>query len=194
MMRKIFLLLLCLASSQMLTLFVAPVVFAHIVPVGCVPRAGINLAEPPEVVLCLFTAPLVLEKSKLEVYDAQGNRVDKGDAKPFQGDAVSLLASLDRAKMKAGIYTIRWTTFDATDNSTVSGTIEFGVNTVVPPTPTAVLPGFVMTPQPVASSPTAQAPTELVSRFLIAAGVVLLGAVGFLYWRMRRESVIDKED
>lgn len=169
-----------------LALFALQIASAHVGAIGCVPRAGLNLPEPPKVVLCLFSAPLVLEKSSLRVYDAQGNRVDQGDAKPFQGDAISLMVSLDRTKMKPGIYTIRWTTFDATDNATVNGVLEFGINTIVPPTPTPVLPGLVMTSQPAASANNSAASTELISRFFIGAGVALLGAVCILYWRMRR--------
>lgn len=172
-----------------------PVASAHAIPVGCVPRAGITLDAPPPTVLCIFSTPLVIEKSSLEVVDAQGKRVDKGDVKTYQGDVVSMVVSLDTAKMSAGIYTIRWTANDPLDDSTTNGTLEFGINTVVPPTPTPKLPGFVMTPQPLQTASTANGvtPTELISRFLIAAGVILLGAMGFLFWRVRRAPIMDDE-
>ncbi len=169
------------------------VVSAHAIPVGCVPRAGITLDAPPPTVLCIFSTPLVIEKSNLEVVDAQGKRVDKGDVKTYQGDVVSMVVSLDTAKMNAGIYTIRWTANDPLDDSTTNGTLEFGVNTVVPPTPTPKLPGFVLTPQPIqtASTSTGVTPTEFISRFLIAVGVILLGVMGFLFWRVRRAPSLD---
>ncbi len=172
-----------------------PVVRAHAIPVGCVPRAGITLDAPPPTVLCIFSTPLVIEKSNLEVVDAQGKRVDKGDVKTYQGDVVSLVVSLDIPKMQSGIYTILWTANDPLDDSTTNGTLEFGVNTIVPPTPTPALPGFVMTPQPIqtASNPSTFTPTELVSRFLIAIGVVLLIVMGFLFWRVRRAATDSTE-
>jgi copper transport protein len=175
-------------------LLFATAVYAHVVPVGCVPRAGVNLSAPPPQVLCLFSDTLDLTKSNLEVLDAQGNRVDRGDAKPFQDDPTSLLVTLDTAAMEAGVYTIVWTTADFIDRDVISGTIEFGVNTIVPPTPTAVLPGAVITPQP--TQPATNATADLISRFLIGLGVALLAAMGFLFWRMRRRDVVreDLED
>ena len=171
------------------------VVSAHAIPVGCVPRAGITLDAPPPTVLCIFSTPLVIEKSSLEVVDAQGKRVDKGDVKTYQGDVVSMVVSLDTTKMSAGIYTIRWTANDPLDDSTTNGALEFGVNTVVPPTPTPQLPVFVMTPQPLQTAPTSNSvtPTEFVSRFLIAVGVILLVVMGFLFWRVRRAPKFDDE-
>ncbi len=160
---------------------------AHIVPVGCVPRPGVTLDAPPPQVICLFSGILDLNGSDLQVFNAQGDRVDNGDAKPFQDDPTSLIVSLDSAKMGDGIYTVRWITDDFLDTDIISGTVEFGVNTIVPPTPTAVLPGWVMTPQPISSNPNTANPTgELVSRFLIGAGVALLGIMGFMFWRLRR--------
>lgn len=169
------------------TFVLVTAVYAHVVPVGCVPRAGVNLSAPPPQVICLFSGILDLSKSDLQVVDAQGNRVDNDDATPFQDDPTSLIVSLDTAAMEPGIYKIVWTTADFVDRDVISGTIEFGINTIVPPTPTAVLPGFVMTPQPVQTSPdTSSATTDLVSRFLIGVGIVLLAAMGFLFWRSQR--------
>lgn len=168
----------------LVTLILATTAYAHVVPVGCVPRAGVNLSAPPQQVLCLFSDTLDLTKSNLQVFDAKGDPVNRSDAKPFQDDPTSLMVALDTAAMEPGIYTIVWTTADFIDRDIISGTIEFGVNTVVPPTPTAVLPGVVMTPQSV--QPSANTTTDLVSRFLIGVGVVLLAAMGFLFWRLQR--------
>jgi methionine-rich copper-binding protein CopC len=186
--------------------FIAPVVLvvfllsaasalAHIVPVGCVPRPGVTLEQAPPQVLCLFSGVLDLNGSDLQVFDAQGNRVDEGNAVPFQGDPTSLIVTLDPAKMGDGIYTVRWITNDFIDTDIISGTVEFGINTVVPPTPTAVLPGVLMTPQAVPSETnTGNAAGELISRFLIAAGVALLAIMGFLFWRLRRSDTTSVEE
>jgi methionine-rich copper-binding protein CopC len=175
--------------------FSVATVLAHTVPVGCVPRPGVNLDAPPPQVLCLFSGILDLNGSDLQVFDAQGNRVDEGDAKPFQEDPTSLIVTLDTAKMPAGIYTVRWITNDFLDSDIISGTVEFGVNSVVPPTPTAVLPVFILTPQPGPSdTSSANAAGELVSRFLIAAGIALLAIMGFLFWRLRRSDSSSVEE
>jgi hypothetical protein len=58
-----------------------------------------------------------------------------------------------------------------------------------------VLPGFLMTPQPITTDTgTENAAGELISRFLIAAGVALLGIIGFLFWRLRRSDAPSVEE
>lgn len=156
---------------------------AHAIPMACLPRMGITVTQPPAQILCQFNEPMFPDKISLQVFDGNGNRVDKNDTRFFENDDHTLVVSLDTAKMANGIYSVNWRVTDTLDMGETMGTFQFGINTIVPPTPTAILPGVAMTPTPV--QPTNNAATDLIARFLIGIGVVVLGAVGFLFWRMR---------
>jgi copper transport protein len=166
-------------------------VSAHAIPLACLPRIGITVAKPPAQVICQFSDPLNPANISMIVTDSAGQRVDKNDVRFYEDDDHTLVVSLDPGKMSQGIYTVKWQVLDTVDQGLTNGEFQFGVNAVVPPTPTAVLPGVAMTPTPV--QPTGATPTELISRFLIVVGGVLLLAVGVLYWRMRASSNMEQE-
>lgn len=156
---------------------------AHAVPLACLPRIGINVTTPPAELICQFNQPLQASSISLSVKNASGERVDKNDTHFYQNDNYTIVVSLDTAKMPQGIYTASWQVTDTLDFGTTNGTFQFGVNTVVPPTPTAVLPSLpaaTVTPQPT-DNPT----TDLISRFLIAVGVLVLIVIGVMFWRLR---------
>lgn len=161
----------------------AQLAYAHAVVMACLPRVGFNVAQPPAQLICQFNEPLHPENISLIVTDSTGQRVDRNDAAFYQGDNQTLMVSLDTSKMRDGVYTARWQVQDTLDDGTTNGEFQFGVNTAVPPTPTAVLPGVPMTPTPIQAQ---NSPSDLISRFLIAAGVIVLVAVGVIYWRMRK--------
>lgn len=168
-----------------LVLVAAPnIASAHAVVVTCAPRIGSNVTEPPALLICQFNQPLDPTKSTLTVMDAHGQRVDMNDSKFFEGDNQTIIVSLDTTKMNAGIYTVHWAVTDTLDYGNTFGDVQFGINTVVPPTPTAALPGSVMTPVPVQTNRNSD-PSELISRFLIGLGFVVLAAMGVLAWRIR---------
>lgn len=166
-------------------------VCAHAIPLACLPRMGINLTQPPPQVLCQFSEPLNPANISMIVTAANGQRVDKNDTRFYENDDHTLVVSLDSTQVSQGIYTVRWQVLDTIDQGLTSGEFQFGVNTVVPPTPTAVLPGVPMTPTPIA--PPNNSTTELISRFLISVGVVMLAAVGVLFWRMRASEKVEPE-
>ncbi len=168
-------------------LSVAPRVSAHATLVACAPRIGANLPQPPTQIVCLFDMPLSPDKFSLRVIAPNGARVDKNDARLFEGDRYSIVVSLDAANMAPGIYAVQWSVTDPTDNVETQGAAQFGVNTVVPPTPTVVLPGqVILTPNAQSASAPSNSSTELISRFFIGLGITVLGAVGVLYWRTRQ--------
>ena len=182
---------LVLVVALFLALFARPkIVSAHAVVTACAPRIGGNVLQPPARLICQFNQPLDESKSTITVTDAQGQRVDKNDTKFFEGDNQTLVVSLDTTKMKPGIYTAHWNVTDTLDYGNTFGDVQFGVNTAVPPTPTPALPGVAITPTP---TQTTDATPTLVSRFLIGAGVIILGALGVLVWRMRARQNADGE-
>ncbi len=137
-------------------------VSAHAVIVACLPRIGTSLPQPPAQLICQFNEPLDPAHISLAVMNSQGQRVDKKDTQFWNGDNQTLAVSLDAAKMAQGIYTTQWAVTNTIDHTETSGAIQFGINTVVPPTPTAVLPGFAMTPTPIQTD---TGSTTLISRF-----------------------------
>lgn len=183
-MKKIFLLL-----TLALLFSVTPrVVLAHASVVACAPHIGANLEKPPAQIVCLFDQPIDALKVAMLVLGPNGQRVDKNDTRPFEGDKYSIVVSLDTDKMTNGIYNVNWQVTDTLDAGLTSGTVQFGVNTVVPPTPTVLVRGqVIVTPgAPESAAPQSNsAAAELISRFLIGAGVVLLLAMGFVFWRTR---------
>lgn len=165
------------------------VVLAHAIAMACLPRMGINVTKVPTQVLCQFSQPLVPSSISMMVTDASGARVDKNDTRFYENDDYTLVVSLDTAKVTQGIYTVKWKVTDTLDFGETSSTFQFGVNTIVPPTPTAVLPGIPI--MPVTTQPTSNPATELIARFLIGIGGVVLLAMGVLFWRLRSSTKTD---
>jgi methionine-rich copper-binding protein CopC len=161
------------------------VVSAHAIPLACLPRIGTSVKQPPEQLICQFSDPLNPNNISMTVMDTSGQRVDKDDLHFYNDDDHTLVVSLDTAKMPQGIYNVKWQVQDTVDQGLTYGEFQFGVNTVLPPTPTPVLPGVAMTPVPVAVQPTTNPTADLISRFFIGVAVVVLAAVGILFWRMR---------
>ncbi len=175
-----------------IALFCAPhVLFAHAIPLACLPRIGSTVSKPPAQLICQFSDPLNPSSISLIVTDANGQRVDKNDTRFYEEDNHTLVVSLDAPKMPQGIYTVKWQVLDTIDQGLTSGEFQFGVNTIVPPTPTAVLPGVPMTPTPI--QPPNTSATDLISRFLIGVGAVMLIAMGVLFWRMRTSGNVEPE-
>src|SRR6266496_1339161 len=115
-----------------------PIASAHAVPLACLPRIGINVTTPPAQLICQFNQPLQASSISLSVTKANQERVDKNDTHFYENDDYTIAVSLDTSKMTQGIYTANWQVTDTLDFGTTNGTFQFGVNTVVPPTPTAV--------------------------------------------------------
>lgn len=167
-------------------------VSAHAVAIACLPRMGISVSSPPAQIICQFNEPLQTSSISMTVTDATGQRVDKNDTRFYENDDHTLVVSLDSSKMSQGIYTVQWQVTNTVDFGMTSGQFQIGLNTVVPPTPTAVLPGVPMTPTPV--QPVSDGASELIPRFLIAVGIVMFAAVGVLYWRMRKSAKAENSE
>lgn len=176
--------LFALAGALLLATLFAGTAYAHAAILSCTPSIGANLLAAPTELVCQFNEPLRLEGSSITVLNAQGQVVDRGDTRLAGNDATKLAVSLDAGKLGPGLYIVRWVVVSTVDLGVTQDQFQFGVNTVVPPTPTPELPGTAVTPQNFYSGgPT---PNELIGRFLIGAGVAVLGAIGFVLWRTRR--------
>lgn len=79
---------------------------AHAYPTSARPAENSRLAAPPPKVVILFTERLEPHFTRLEVLDAQGKRVDKGDVRvgPRNGRRLSV----DLPKLVPGTYRVVW--------------------------------------------------------------------------------------
>lgn len=80
--------------------------FAHAFPKTAQPSAGSTLAAAPTQVVIVFTEALEPRFSSLDVLDAQGQRVDKGDVHVAPADAARLIVGLK--PLAHGTYKVVW--------------------------------------------------------------------------------------
>ncbi|HEX2054795.1 MAG TPA: copper resistance protein CopC [Actinomycetota bacterium] len=111
-------------SAVWLVLVCVPVM-AHATLIETYPANGNTLAESPEQVQLRFDEPVEAEFDPIEVYDRQGNRVDRGNARVYPDDARVVVVDLE--ELPEGSYTVDWRVTSA-DGHPVSGTYGFAVD------------------------------------------------------------------
>lgn len=116
-----------------------PVAHAHAEPEECTPPIDGTVETAPEKVVCTTTQAMDPKQSKLEVFDASGTQVDTGHSAVDLNnpDRNTISVSLNPAKMKDGVYTVKWETFSTEDNEDASGEFKFTVKSGVAAQPTA---------------------------------------------------------
>jgi copper resistance protein C len=97
---------------------------AHANLIGSSPPAESELSTPPEQVRLRFNEPVDAEFSPLEVRDADGERVDEGDARIDPEDARVVLADLE--ELPEGSYDVEWRV-TSIDGHVVEGRYGFAV-------------------------------------------------------------------
>ena len=88
------------------------------------PRAGSTVRTPPAQVRVWFTESLEPAFSSVQVLDAAGRRVDKGDGRVDSGNLALLRVSLP--PLPPGIYTVIWRVLSV-DSHVTEGTFTFRV-------------------------------------------------------------------
>lgn len=88
------------------------------------PRVGAVLNEPPQQVKIWFTQELEPLFSTLQVLDANGTRVDKGNEKTAGED--QHLIQVDLPSLPAGTYTVDWNVLSV-DGHRTTGRFSFTV-------------------------------------------------------------------
>ena len=81
-------------------------IFAHSFPKIATPAAGSSVQSAPTTVVINFTEALEPHFSSLQVFDAQGHRVDKGDAHLAPHDTKRF--SVDLKPLTPGTYKVVW--------------------------------------------------------------------------------------
>ncbi|HUG56262.1 MAG TPA: CopD family protein [Candidatus Limnocylindrales bacterium] len=129
------------------------------------PAADARLVRPPTEVRVSFTEPPDARASRLEVFDAEGRPVDRGDTRP-SGEPSELVVSLE--PIGEGGYTVIWTVLSTVDGHVTRGSFVFALGDA----PLPELPDVGEEAPP----PT---PVELAGRLLsfVGTALVLGGAI-----------------
>ena len=113
-----------IASSALLLAAMTPRAFAHAFPDHAQPAIGSTVSPAPGEVKIWFTEKLEPAFSKLDVHDAAGAAVDKGDAAVDPQDAALMHVSLKQ--LPAGTYKVHWHAVSV-DTHTTDGNFTFTV-------------------------------------------------------------------
>jgi copper transport protein len=104
----------------------APVlVLAHAIPRTTLPMANAVLDEAPREVTVRFSERVEAGASSLQVFDAQGMRVDDGEAVVVSGDPWLYRVML--RPVGNGVYTVSWRVMSADDGHVTDGAYVFAV-------------------------------------------------------------------
>jgi copper transport protein len=97
------------------------------------PAPDSRLAEAPPAVVIRFSERVEARPSSLEVLDARGRRVDRGDAATEPADPWRYRVSV--APLALGAYTVSWRVLSADDGHVTHGAYVFTVGEAVATTP-----------------------------------------------------------
>lgn len=154
---------------------------AHAVVATCGPDIGGTVDAPPKELHCSFSQSLATNNAIVVVTNEQRERVDLNDAHVDAQDPRSIVVSLDGAKMPRGYYRVQYAVVSAEDFDLTEGSFYFGIQVVVPPTPTPGAIASIPDTTPVTAS-------RIIPLFIGAAVIVFAGALIVLLrvWRENR--------
>ena len=109
----------------MLTLAGAGNAYAHAELQASVPQKNAVLKTAPSEVAIDFSEEVDPKLSRIVVKDAQGKEVDKADGHVAADNAKHF--SVDLNPLKAGVYSVHWTSVAAEDGHKLSGTFKFTI-------------------------------------------------------------------
>jgi copper transport protein len=84
------------------------------------PAAGTDLDQPPAQLQLQFSEAVDGSFSRIQLLNAQGQPVDRGDSRVAPNDPLSMVVSLPN-QVPDGVYTVAWRTLSAVDGHTVDG-------------------------------------------------------------------------
>jgi copper transport protein len=130
------------------------------------PAPGATLGATPAAVRLSFSEEPEASLSEITVLGPGGNPVQQGDAKPVDGDPLTL--SVPMRRLPKGVYTVNWKVVSAVDGHGTDGTYAFGVRA----SPQGAAAAAGITTASISGY-------ELVSRWILLLGIVALlgGAV-----------------
>lgn len=121
-------------ALMVLNLAVLQIASAHAEVDKCTPSDGATVASAPAQVVCVMTEEIDPKRSALVVLDASGAQVDKNDSKVDLNDPnrKTLVVSLDPAKIKNGVFTVKWNAVTPDDNGASNGSFKFTIGVAAP--------------------------------------------------------------
>src|SRR5438067_1467310 len=109
------------AAAWLLVILALPAtVFAHANLDRAEPAPGTQLGQPPRQLQLFFSETVDSSFSRVQLLNAQGDAVDRGDSHVAPNDPLSLIVSLPE-QLPDGVYTVAWRTLSAVDGHTVNG-------------------------------------------------------------------------
>ena len=178
--------LVILIAFSLFTAFmlILPVSAHDLQPTKSDPAAGTSVANSPDQVKVWFPEELVVDKSTLQVLDAQGKQVDLGKGGVDLNDATHQVMVVSVLNLPEGIYTVQWVV-GLTDGDSAQGSFNIGIGNVVVPS--------VASDQPVSSTPVATTSTPIPVGYIIAGVIaVLLIILALVFFLPRRTQAIGK--
>jgi len=169
----------------------AMAVYAHPQIVSVEPAPNARLEQAPERVRITFNEPIEDAFASIQVLDATGRAVDRGDGRRAQDDPTTLSASLP--PLEPGVYTVVWRVVGR-DGHLVKGNFAFSIagapsgepSPFVPSPPPTTLPTeaghAVDQPAPSRSSdPLPDATLAVLRSVMLIGAVVAVGGMFCLY-------------
>ena len=115
----------------------AMAVYAHPQIVSVEPAPNARLEQAPERVRITFNEPIEDAFASIQVLDATGRAVDRGDGRRAQDDPTTLSASLP--PLEPGVYTVVWQAVGR-DGHLVKGNFAFTIAGALPAEPSPFVP------------------------------------------------------
>jgi copper transport protein len=160
-------LLLLLGVMTTAPLGLAPHAEAHANLLRAVPEPNAVLQQPPAQVTLWFSERIAPAFSAIQVFDAQGQRVDRNDNAVDQEEATAVTVTLP--SVPQGLYTVAWKNVSMVDGHRVRGAFVFAVGTPLPRGPVSV-----------SAPPLFQSASAPVLRGLVLLSTLaIVGGVGF---------------
>ncbi len=110
--------------STALALLASTPALAHAHLDSSAPAADAKLVEPPAEVTLDFSEDIEPKFSTIEVDDAKGARVDRGDVHTAADNAKRLVVSID--ELAPGVYNVTWRV-TSTDTHKAKGSFSFTI-------------------------------------------------------------------
>ena len=155
-----------MAAALLLVALLPATALAHANLDRADPAPGSQLDQPPAQLKLSFNEAVDGSFSRVQLLNAKGEQVDRGDSHVAPNDARSMLVSLPQ-QLPNGVFTVAWRTLSAVDGHTVNGAYPL----IVGPLPAEGVPLTTAA----TSSEARFAPETAVGRwwFYVAASVVL---------------------
>ncbi|HVO43720.1 MAG TPA: CopD family protein, partial [Aggregatilineales bacterium] len=176
-----------MAAAILAVIAIRPsIVSAHAVLLRSDPSPNAILDAAPSELHLMFSEPLELSLSHVQILDSLGHDVTgQGELRPDAQDSDWMILPLPDLPLPHGIYTVAWATVSQADGHSASGSFAFAIGTEI---------GTEFTPT--VTTPATQWPTAftVIARWISYLSLaLLLGGFAFIplvYWRSTKDRTL----